>query len=76
MTNAEALQLIEYIPIGKVKSSDMMRLHQLTHAVHMGISLDQKESSFLQDIYRYTNGGGDKESQPFKQYRRSQSKGI
>jgi hypothetical protein len=75
MTVTEAKQLIDFIPASKIKSADLWKFNVLVHYTSIGLKLSASESKFLQEVYRYTQGG-DRESQPFKQYRRPKSKGI
>ena len=70
-----ALEFRSWIPDDKVKAQDVFRLQQIFYRAYRGIDPDPKESAFLQEVYRYTNGGGDKQDQPFKAYRRRTSWG-
>jgi hypothetical protein len=75
MNLTEAHQLIDAIPIAKIKNSDLWKYEAIVHFLKMGIAPDLQESKFLQEVYRYTQSG-DREKQLFKQYQRPRSRGI
>lgn len=76
MKNKQAFDLLAYIDKSKIKKEDSFFIQTIESYVRRGFDLDQRESKQLQEIYRYASGGGDKQDQPFKQYRRKTSWGV
>ncbi len=76
MTSRQALDLIAWIPRSKVRPADIFQLEKIETHAKLGHKPEDWERKLLNSIYAYTSGGGDKQDQPFKQYRRQQSRGI
>lgn len=76
MTSRQTLDMISWIPRSKIRACDIFQFDQIKLNAQQGHKPDDKERKFLNEIYRYTQGGGDKQDQPFKQYRRATSRGI
>jgi len=73
---SEACELNRWIPDDNIKPEHVHEYRAILARAQRGINPDVKESAFFQEVYRYTNGGGDKEKQPFKPYRRKTSWGV
>lgn len=58
MTNKNALILLNHIHKKKVKAIDQFRFGVIERIVNLGCELNREESKFIEEVYRYTNGGG------------------
>jgi hypothetical protein len=76
MTAKDALTIDQWIPVALIKATDIFKYKNIMRRAKLGIAPDSAERKLLNEIYCYTKGGGDKEQQPFKQYRRKPSWGI
>lgn len=75
MTSQQALDMIKWIARDKIKPGDLFMFENIEDRAECGIKPDERESKFLQEVYRYTQQP-EKEKQPFKQYRRPTSWGA
>lgn len=77
MTIHDAKYLVDYIDSGTVPEAWKFWYDGFKHRL---LTLDMKpddyEAKKLNELYRITAGGGDKQPQPFKQYKRKTSWGV
>ena len=76
MSPSEAVEMSKWTPRELIRSEHLWRYDSIINRAKNGRNIDKEESAFVKDVYRYTNGGGDKEVQPFKQFRRRVSWGV
>lgn len=72
MRSYDAVQLIQYIQACEKKLTPQEATSMIRIKDHLSrwSEVTKKDGKELEDIYRRVSGGGDKQNQPFKQYRR------
>lgn len=76
MRPPEVIALIKFLDQSKVKAADKFFVDKMLDFSKKGIFIDGSDSRRLQEIYRYTVGGGERQDQQFKRYVRPKSWGV
>ncbi len=76
MTSQQAIDLIKWINTSKSNPHDVAKMYLIKDRAERGIRPDEEDRKFLNELYRIGAGGGDKQDQPFKQYKRKKSWGV
>lgn len=76
MLASQVLDLEKWIPEDKIPEGDKLKCSRILTRALQGINPDSQEAKFMNELYRKTQDGDGRESQPFKAYRRPKSKGI
>lgn len=72
----QVLEITAYVDRSKIRQGDLFLFDKIERRANEGKDPDDKESVFIQSVYRYTSGGGERQDQPFKAYRRKTSWGV
>ena len=76
MKPADAIAIIKFINYAKIQEKDKFFVNKMMEFANNGLNIDTKDALRLQEIYRYTVGGGERQDQQFKRYVRPKSWGV
>lgn len=76
MKPADVLAIIKFINYAKIQEKDKFFIDKMKDFANKGLHIDAKDAGRLQEIYRYTVGGGERQDQQFKRYVRPKSWGV